>query len=81
MRRHVLLDGLASIEMLDLRLSPSTFFSGAYTTAPAVYHISGNHDDPLPAPSQSHPYYSSNDPPITQPPLPPTGPVGPGSTS
>ncbi len=70
MRRHSLFDSLVSLEALDLRLSPSSLSLGAAAAAPAVYHLA-------PAPLDD----SGDDPPITQPELPPSGPVGPGSSS
>lgn len=79
MRRRVVFEGLVSLEMLDLRLSPSSLFSGVAPAAPAVYHVKGNHDDPLPSPMPA-PCDAGGEPPITQPVLPPTGPAGPGSS-
>ena len=70
MRRHSLFDGLVSVESLDLRLSPSPLSLGAVAAASTVYH-----HFILPANELG------DDPPITQPELPPSGPVGPGSSS
>ena len=70
MRRHSRFDSLISLESLDLRLSPSPLSLGAVAAAPVIHH-------PALLPDND----SGDDPPITQPELPPTGPVGPGSSS
>jgi hypothetical protein len=70
MRRHSLFDSLVSLETLDLRLSPSTLSWGAAAAASAIHH-----HEVSPASD------SGDDPPITQPDLPPSGPSGPGSSS
>ena len=81
MSKRTLFDSLASLERLDLRLSPSSLFSGAVVAVTADYHVRAYDDDPLPDPEPSPGPYPDGEPPITQPPLPPTGPVGPGSSS
>ena len=68
MRRHSLFDSMISLETLDLRLSPSPLTLGA-AVASAVHQ------------QVASPFESGDDPPITQPDLPPTGPSGPGSSS
>ena len=73
MRSHALFDSLVSLETLDLRLSPSSLSLGAAAAASAVYHIVSSPAD--------HTACPDDDPPITYPELPPTGPVGPGSSS
>ena len=76
MRRRSLFDSLISLEALDMRLSLSPFVSFP-TTDP---------NDPVMPPVQVgridlSPMDSGDDPPITQPDLPPIGPTGPGSSS
>ena len=70
MRKHSMFESLVSLEALDLRLSPSPLSLGAAAAAMAVHHHELLSADDL-----------GDDPPITQPELPPTGPVGPGSSS
>jgi hypothetical protein len=70
MRRHSRFDSLMSLEALDLRLSPSPLSLGGVVAASSINHI-------IILPEND----SGDDPPITQPELPPTGPVGPGSSS
>jgi hypothetical protein len=83
MRSPALLDSLVSLEPLDLRLSPSALSLSPAILASCVYHSNVYHpldDDPIPDPEPSPGPYPGNDPPITHPELPPTGPVGPGSS-
>ncbi|MGP0063513.1 MAG: hypothetical protein ACLQGP_07945 [Isosphaeraceae bacterium] len=80
MRKRTLFDGLVSLERLDLRLSPSSLLSSAGVAASAGYHVRAYDDDPLPDPEPSPGPYPGSEPPITHPELPPTGPVGPGSS-
>ena len=80
MRKRTFLDSLASIEKLDLRLSPSSLLAGASASAVASHHIRAFDNDPLPDPEPSPGPYPGGEPPITHPELPPTGPVGPGSS-
>jgi hypothetical protein len=80
MSRRTLFDSLGSLERLDLRLSPSALFSGAAVVATAV-HLTTCDDDPLPDPEPSPGPYPGGDPPISHPELPPTGPIGPGTSS
>jgi hypothetical protein len=68
-RRFSPLDSLGSLESLGPRISPSALALGA---AAEVWTIP--HRDVSPADA-------GDDPPITQPPLPSTGPGGPGSGS
>lgn len=81
MRKRTLFDSLVSLERLDLRLSPSSLFSGAAVAVRADCHVRAFDDDPLPDPEPSPGPYPGADPPITHPELPPTGPIGPGSSS
>jgi hypothetical protein len=81
MRRHTLFDSLFSLERLDLRLSPSSLFSGAAVAVSADYHVRAYDDDPLPDPEPSPGPDTCGDPPITNPELHPVGPIGPGSSS
>jgi hypothetical protein len=81
MRKYTLFDSLVSLERLDPRLSPSSLFSGAAVAASADHHVRAYDDDPLPDPNSSPGLDMCGDPPITNPDLPPTGPVGPGSSS
>jgi hypothetical protein len=81
MRKLTLFDSLVSLERLDLRLSPSSLFSGAAVAVTAVHQVRADDDDPLPDPEPSPGPYPGGDPPITHPELPPTGPIGPGSSS
>lgn len=80
MRKQAMFDGLCSLEMLDLRLSPTTLSLGTSLVGPALTHHSGADDDPLPDPEPSPGPYPGDDPPITHPELPPSGPVGPGTS-
>jgi hypothetical protein len=80
MRKRTLFDSLASVEKLDLRLSPSSLVSGAALGAVASHQVRALDDDPLPDPEPSPGPYPGGEPPITHPELPPTGPVGPGSS-
>lgn len=80
MRKQAMFDGLISLEMLDLRLSPTTLSLGASLVSPPLTHHIGAEDDPLPDPEPSPGPYPGDDPPITHPELPPSGPVGPGTS-
>jgi hypothetical protein len=79
MREFGFSDRLISLESLDLRLSPTSVSLGAAVLHPTVSVISAD-DDPLPDPEPSPGPYPGNDPPIDHPELPPSGPVGPGSS-
>jgi hypothetical protein len=80
MRKQTLFDSLVSLGKLDLRLSPSSLLSGAAVAALASHQVRAYDDDPLPDPEPSPGPYPGGEPPITHPELPPTGPVGPGSS-
>jgi hypothetical protein len=81
MRKHRSYKFSAFSESLELRLSLSAI--SCSVGAPAVIvtrAVSKVHRDPLPSPSHEPdpgPFPIDN-PPVVLPPLPPTGPVGPG---
>jgi hypothetical protein len=69
MRRSTLFDSEFSLERLELKLSPTSLsLVGAAVSTVAL-------DDPLPDPEPPPPPV---DPPIPYPPVPPSGPIGPG---
>ncbi len=86
MRKYSIADSLNSLECLELKLSPTTLSLSGLVVAPAVValHESVNLDDdpgsndPLPEPEPPPPPYPGPDPPLGWPPIPPSGPVGPG---
>jgi hypothetical protein len=80
MHRHTVFDSLISLETLDLRLSPTSLSLGASLAAPVFSHHGPTEDDPLPDPEPSPGPSPGPNPPITHPELPPTGPVGPGTS-
>jgi hypothetical protein len=79
-RKQVMFDGLISLETLDLRLSPTSLSLGASLVTPAITNHMLSEDDPLPDPEPSPGPYPGDDPPITHPELPPSGPIGPGTS-
>ena len=86
MRKYSLAESLNSIDCLELKLSPTTLAISGLVVAPAVvaHQESVNLDDdpggndPLPEPEPPPPPYPGPDPPLGWPPIPPSGPVGPG---
>jgi hypothetical protein len=76
MRKHTVFDSLNSLETLDLRLSPTSLSLGASLVPPAIGHLVPTADDPLPDPEPS----PGLDAPLACMELPPTGPVGPGTS-
>jgi hypothetical protein len=75
---------LNSVEMLELKLSPTALSVSGIVASPAVSILRAaqfDHpdDDPLPDPEPPPPPYPGDDPPIGYPALPPSGPIGPGS--
>lgn len=86
MRKYSFFDGLNAIESLELKLSPTALSVAGLFAAPLV----GAHqltlaaeddpggDDPLPDPEPPPPPFPGPDPPLGWPPIPPSGPVGPG---
>jgi hypothetical protein len=86
MRKYSIFDGFNSIESLELKLSPTALSFGGLVAAPlvaahqlalAVDDDPGG-DDPLPDPEPPPPPFPGPDPPLGWPPIPPSGPVGPG---
>jgi hypothetical protein len=74
MHRRTVFDGLSSVEMLDLRLSPTSLSLGASLAPPVFSHPVSECDDPLPDPEPS----PGTNP--VGPPVPTSGPIGPGSS-
>ena len=78
MRAHSLFDSLISLQTLDPRLSPTSSLVAA--VLPQTVALVADIGDPLPDPEPSPGPYPGSDPPIDHPELPPSGPVGPGSS-
>jgi hypothetical protein len=86
MRKYSLFDSLNSIEFLELKLSPTALSVGGLVAAPVVAAHQGtltavddpNGDDPVPDPEPPPPPNPGPEPPLGWPPIPPSGPVGPG---
>jgi hypothetical protein len=86
MRKYSIFDGFGSIESLELKLSPTALSVGGLIAAPLVaahqQTLAGDDDpggdDPLPEPEPPPPPFPGPNPPIGWPPIPPSGPVGPG---
>jgi hypothetical protein len=77
MCRSDLFSCFSSVESLEPKLSLTALNVGALMAAPAVSALQATHDDddggdPPPPPD------GGDDPPIEYPPLPPSGPIGPG---
>ncbi|WP_165221973.1 hypothetical protein [Aquisphaera insulae] len=72
MCRRFVFEGLASFEGLEHRLSMSGLFAGV--TDPKT----PADEDPAPKPEPDPGPLPTDEPPILIPPLPPSGPVGPG---
>jgi hypothetical protein len=72
MSRRYAIEGLAPFDALEQRLSPSSLG--------AVARVAPTHDDdyPPPGPEPDPGPLPPPPPPIVLPPLPPSGPVGPG---
>jgi hypothetical protein len=67
---------------LEVRFSPaiiSPYVPAATAPAVSICHLASE-DDPLPDPEPSPGPYPGDDPPITHPELPPSGPIGPGTS-
>jgi hypothetical protein len=71
MRRCTVFDSLTSLEMLDLRLSPTSLSLGASLAPPEFSHNISSLEDPLPEPEPSP------GPNPAGPPPPTAGPIGP----
>lgn len=80
MRKSFVFDYSASLETLDLRLSPSSLLPASGHTLLAHYNTVTQDDEPLPLPEPSPGVNPGTSTPITPPPLAPAGPVGPGTT-
>ncbi len=87
MRKSFVFDYSASLEALDLRLSPSSLLpSGGHTMLIHHGHMVHHHgvtmseDEPLPAPEPSPGPNPGTAAPITPPPMPQVGPIGPGTS-
>lgn len=80
MRKSFVFDYSASLEALDLRLSPSSLLpsGGHMLLTNEVVMIA--EDEPLPAPEPSPGPNPGTAAPITPPPMPPVGPIGPGTS-
>ena len=70
MSRRFAIEGLDRFDSLEQKLSMSVLAGGATMVAPADEGNPPPEPDPGPLPIDN--------PPIVLPPLPPTGPVGPG---
>ena len=83
MRRFSLQSSFNSLEMLELKLSPTALAVGALVTAPVLSSLHAGQsaddgDDPLSPQELDPPPDPGGDPPIGYPILPPSGPIGPG---
>jgi hypothetical protein len=89
MRQYNLFSGISSLEMLELKLSPTSLSVGAFAAAAvsslnpevqaAVHDIATTSSDPLPNPEPPPGPDPGDNPPVVYPILPPSGPSGPGS--
>ena len=80
MRRSTIFDGPISLELLDLRLSPSSLVLGGCHALPVYSAPELACDDPLPDPEPPPGTDPGSGAPITPPPLPKSGPIGPGTS-
>ena len=80
MRRSTVFGGPISLEALDLRLSPTSLFPVVCITPPVYSHQDLVGDDPLPSPEPPPGTDPGPSAPITPPPIPPSGPIGPGTS-
>ncbi len=71
MCRNLAIESMDSFDILESKLSLSTVVSAHTVTVALV-------DDPRPAPEPDPGDLPTDDPPIIYPPIPPSGPVGPG---
>ena len=89
MRQYNLFSGISSLEMLELKLSPTSLSVGALAAvavsplnpeAQAAVPVSvAKISDPLPNPEPPPGPDPGDNPPVVYPILPPSGPSGPGS--
>ena len=88
MRQYNLFSGISSLEMLELKLSPTSLSVGALAAAvsplhpeaqAAVHDIAATSSDPLPNPEPPPGPDPGDNPPFVYPIIPPSGPSGPGS--
>jgi hypothetical protein len=88
MRQYNLFSGISSLEMLELKLSPTSLSVGAFAAAAvsslnpearAAVHEIAAMSDPLPNPEPPPGPDPGDNPPVVYPILPPSGPSGPGS--
>jgi hypothetical protein len=86
MRKRNVIDNSYKIEYLWSRMSLTGLSTSGLVLAPIVsFHqvdLARDDDpggnDPLPEPEPPPPPYPGPDPPLGWPPIPPSGPVGPG---
>jgi hypothetical protein len=76
---YSLFDGSISLEALGLRLSPSALLVGE-CHAVVMQSLDQLENEPLPDPEQSPGPDPGTNAPVAQPPLPPSGPIGPGTS-
>ena len=79
MRTFSLLDDGFSMERLDSRLSLTSLAVGV-SVAPVVGAQLSAADDPLPAPEPDPGPNPGTSTPTVNPPMPPSGPIGPGTS-
>jgi hypothetical protein len=77
MRKHTRFDSLNSLETLDHRLTPAPLSLGASLVPPAVGNLVSTADDDSQPDTEPS---SALDTPAPATELPPTGPVGPGTS-
>lgn len=80
MRRYTLLDGGISMERLDPRLSLTSLLFGGGSVSPVFGSHLAAADDPLPSPEPPPGTDPGTGTPIITPPIPPSGPIGPGTS-
>jgi hypothetical protein len=86
MRRRKLFEDIYAFGQLESRISLTALSTGGVVLAPmmSVYHIGSvafedpRGDEPLPDPEPPPPPNTGPEPPLGWPPIPPSGPVGPG---
>jgi hypothetical protein len=71
-----------SLEMLEMKLSPTSLSAGGIIAKSMISAVSASpadDDDPPPEPAPVPPPNPGDNPPIVYPLAPPSGPAGPGS--